>query len=521
MRSEFASPPLAPSTSRRSLEGPWRPTRSRRGERGRPPFRFGDEPRERPDHARVLPCCVAFSAHGGTEPSEARSLRPQPLTFCRSNLFDLDLTPIPSKAEAPTGDPRIERADRMQLRLESRNLDQLVPDEHRVRALWDAVCRLDLTAFYERIRARGVTPGRPAIDPRVLITLWLFATSEGIGSARRLARLCEQHDIYRWICGGITVCHRVLSDFRVGHGAALDGLLTQLLAVLMKAGVVKLKCVAQDGTRVRASAGAASFRRERSLRKCLQQAKQQVQALKQQLHADDDQTTDRRRQAARERAARDRQQRVEEALQALEEVRESRKKNGKTSEPRASTTDPDARVMKMPDGGFRPGYNMQLAVDTDSRIVVAARATNSGGDMGQVEPTVEELERRTGTLPDDYLVDGGYAKRDSIDTLTEQGVRVFAPVLTPSKDRDPAKRQRQDSEHVEAWRTRMDTDEAKKIYKQRCATVETVNGDLKDHRGLERLRVRGIERVQCVLLWTVLAYNLMRTFALAPQLMTG
>lgn len=442
-----------------------------------------------------------------------------PSRMAAGDLFDLDLTPIPSETEAPIGDPRIERADRMQLRLESRNLDQLVPDEHRVRVLWDAVCRLDLTAFYERIRARGVTPGRPAIDPRVLITLWLYATSEGVGSARRLARLCEQHDVYRWICGGITVCHRVLSDFRVGHGVALDGLLTQLLAGLMRAGVVKLKCVAQDGTRVRASAGAASFRRERSLRKCLKQAEQQVQALKRQLDADDDQTTDRRRQAARERAARDRQQRVEEALQALEEVRESRKKNGKRAEPRASTTDPDARVMKMSDGGFRPGYNMQLAVDTDSRIIVAARATNSGGDMGQIEPTLAEIEQRTGVLPQDYLVDGGYAKRESIEALTERGVQVFAPVLTPSKDRDPSKRQRQDSEAVAGWRTRMETDEAKEIYKQRGATVETANADLKDHRGLDRLRVRGIDRVQCVLLWAVLTYDLMRVFVLAPHLL--
>jgi hypothetical protein len=254
----------------------------------------------------------------------------------------------------------------------------------------------------------------------VLITVWLYATSEGIGSGRRLARLCEQHDVYRWICGGITICHRVnsgkqqsrrplltarppaaMSDFRVGHGKALDGLLTQLLAVLMNAGIVKLRRVAQDGTKVRASAGAASFRRERSLRKCLRDAKQQVATLKRQLDADDDQTTDKRKAAARHRAAQDRKNRVEKALEALGEVRASRNKHGKKSEPRASTTDSDARVMKMADGAFRPAYNMQLAVDVDSRLVVAARASNSGGDMGQVEGTLEEIERRTGKRPED------------------------------------------------------------------------------------------------------------------------
>jgi hypothetical protein len=354
----------------------------------------------------------------------------------------------------------------------------------------------------------------------VLITVWLYATSEGIGSGRRLARLCEQHDVYRWICGGITICHRVLSDFRVGHGKALDGLLTQLLAVLMNAGIVKLRRVAQDGTKVRASAGAASFRRERSLRKCLRDAKQQVATLKRQLDADDDQTTDKRKAAARHRAAQDRKNRVEKALEALEEVRASRNKHGKKSEPRASTTDSDARVMKMADGGFRPAYNMQLAVDVDSRLVVAARASNSGGDMGQVEGTLEEIERRTGKRPEDYLIDGGYAKRETVDSLTEQGIVVFAPTMKPGKQRDPAKRQRKDSEAVAAWRQRMETDEAKEIYKQRAATVETVNGDCKDHRGFDRLRVRGIERAQSVLLLTTLTYNLMRTFAIAPGLMT-
>ena len=177
--------------------------------------------------------------------------------------------------------------------------------------------------------------------------------------------------------------------------------------------------------------------------------------------------------------------------------------------------------MKMADGGFRPAYNMQLAVDVESRVVVAARATNSGGDMGQVEATLDEIEQRTGRKPDDYLVDGGFAKRESIDNLTERGVRVFAPVMTPSKDRDPNKRQRKDSAAVAAWRARMQSDEAKEIYRQRGATIETVNGDLKDHRAFERLRVRGLPRVQCALLWTVLTYNLMRAIAIAPQIMTG
>jgi len=278
------------------------------------------------------------------------------------NLFGVDLGPASgskdssAKAESALRKPRVVRADRHQLRLESRSLDQLIPHDHRARTLWLASERLDLSAFYAEIEAVESGPGRPAIDPRVLLVLWLYAISEGVGSARRLSRLCQEHDAYRWITGGLDICHRVLSDFRVRHGDKLDQLLTELLAALMKAGAVTLRTVAQDGTRVRASAGAASFRREKSLKKCLREAKQQVRALKTRLD-DDDETTDKRKRAARERAAREREEAVTRALEALKEVEESRRRNGKKGEPRASTTDPDARVMKMADGGFRRAYN--------------------------------------------------------------------------------------------------------------------------------------------------------------------
>ena len=441
------------------------------------------------------------------------------------NLFGADLGPVSSSSSSEKGNasrggkPRLVRADRHQMRLESRSLDQLIPQDHRARTLWLASERLDLSAFYAEIEAVEAGPGRPAIDPRILLVLWLYAISEGVGSARQLSRLCVEHDAYRWITGGIEICHRVLSDFRVHHGEKLDQLLTELLASLMKAGVVTLRRVAQDGTRVRASAGAASFRREKSLKKCLREAKQQVEALKKRLD-DEDETTDKRQHAARERAARQREESVERALEALKEVEESRRRNGKQSEPRASTTDPDARVMKMADGGFRPAYNCQLATDVDSRLIVACRASNSGGDMGQVEPTVEEIRKRLEAQPEIYLVDGGYAKRETIDQLTDDEITVYAPPQYNPQTRDPSKpRQRTDSPQVAAWKERMQTDEAKEIYKLRAATFETVNSDLKDHRGLSRFRVRGLSRVQSVVLLSVLTYNLLRAIAIAPEIM--
>jgi len=441
------------------------------------------------------------------------------------NLFGADDSfsklskPSSAKARKTThgGKPRLIRADRRQLRLESRSLDELIAHDHRARTLWLASERLDLSAFYSAIDSVEGGPGHPAIDPRVLLVLWLYAISEGVGSARRLSRLCREHDAYRWIAGGLEICHRVLSDFRVHHGEKLDHLLTELLASLMKAGVITLQTVAQDGTRVRASAGAASFRRRKSLKKCLREAKEQVKALKTKLD-DEDETTDKRKRAAHERAARQREKAVEEALAALKEVEASRRRNHKKGEPRASTTDPEARVMKMADGGFRPAYNCQLATDVGSRLIVASRVSNSGGDMGQVEPTLEEIQQRLGAKPERYLVDGGYAKRESIDHLTEQEITVYARVQHNPKTRDPSKlRQRVDSPAVAAWKERMETDEAKEIYKLRAATIETINGDLKDHRGLTRFRVRGLERVQSVLTLCVLTYNLLRAIVIAPE----
>lgn len=440
------------------------------------------------------------------------------------SLFGVDFGPISGSSDSSSekskpkrdGKPRLIRANRHQLRLESRSLDELISDDHRARTLWLASERLDLSAFHDEIEAVESGPGRPAIDPQILLVLWLYAISEGVGSARQLSRLCLEHDAYRWITGGLEICHRVLSDFRVHHGKKLDQLLTELLASLMKAGVITLRTVAQDGTRVRASAGAASFRRRKSLKKCLREAKQQVKALKTKLD-EEDETTDKRKRAAGQRAARQREKSVEEALAALKEVEASRRRNLKKSEPRASTTDPEARVMKMADGGFRPAYNCQLATDVGSRLIVASRVSNSGGDMGQVEPTLEEIQRRLGAKPQSYLVDGGYAKRESIDHLTEREITVYARVQHNPKTRDPSKlRQRVDSPGVAAWKKRMKTKEAKEIYKLRGSTIETINGDLKDHRGLTRFRVRGMKRVQSVLTLCVLTYNLLRAIAIAP-----
>lgn len=427
-------------------------------------------------------------------------------------LFDdEDLAPPVCDGSAPSDaveEPRLRTANRLQVQLRPVDLESLIPPDHDARAMWELLGRLDLTAFYAGIKARGTSPGRAATDPRILLCLWLYATSQGVGSTRQLARLCDEHDAYRWICGGVTVNHSMLAEFRVGHGDALDELMTQLLAVLLERGLVTLRQVAQDGTRVRASAGAASFRRAKTLKDCLKEARRQVKRV--QKLADEDPSRSAER-AAQERAAQDRLDRIERAVKRLPEAQRRMKKEG---EARVSTTDPDARVMKMPDGGFRPAYNIQFATDVDSRVIVGVDVTTIGSDQGQLIPMLDQVEDRFDALPESLLLDGGFTKLAAIDEAESRGVTIYAPVSKPRCEGiDEHQRKPEDTDATAAWRARMATDEAKEIYKARGATAETVNADLRTHRGLSQLPVRGLTKVTTIALLMGLTYNALRVIA--------
>jgi transposase len=396
------------------------------------------------------------------------------------------------------------------------DLDSLVPGEHRVRVVWEFVEGLDLSALYGSIRAVEGGVGRSPIDPKILLALWLYATTEGVGSARALDDLCGSHAAYQWICGGVGVNYHTLSDFRVAHEAVLNDLLTQSVAVLMSQGVVELKRVAQDGMRVRANAGAASFRRERTLKECLEEAKTEVESLRQEL-AEDPGATKRREQAARQRAARERKERVEEALRQMPEV-QAKKKPEERPEARVSTTDADARVMKMADGGFRPAFNVEFSTETATQVIVGVDVTNTGSDQGQMGPMVEQVQERYGRGPEEVLVDGGFAKKEDIEKVTKMGVTVYAPVQRPKKeDRDPHLPRPGDSEEVAAWRQRMGTTQAKEIYKERASTAECVNAHCRN-RGLRQFLVRGLRKVRSVALLYALAHNCLRLAALQAMM---
>ncbi len=389
-------------------------------------------------------------------------------------------------------------------------LDDRLPKDHRARTVWRIVEQLDLSRFYEPLKARGSDPGRAATDPTLLVALWLYAATEGVGSGRELARRCESQDAYRWLCGGVSVNYHTLNDFRLGHEVTLDDLFTQVLASLVHHRVVTVKRISQDGTRVRAGAGSGSFRREKTLKKQLLKLRRHVEALKAQM----DGGPASRQEAAEVRAAEERERRLEAALAELPTIEatkaRSKDKPSKHREARVSTTDPQARVMRMADGGYRPAYNVQVAVDTESRAIVGVEVNNVGSDANQSTPIRQQVERRTGLKVQEHLVDGDYVGLASIEEASEAGVKVYAPPPESKTALDRYTRRKSDSEAVAEWRQRMSTAEAAEIYKIRASTVETVNADLKTHRGLRGFNVRGPDKARCVVLWCVLAYNVLQ-----------
>ena len=437
-----------------------------------------------------------------------------------------ELPPIEARAPAPLTRPeeaRVLKPNRQQLQFLPRDLDAALPEDHSARAIWGMLENLDLSAFYGSIKATLDRPGRPTTDPRVLLALWLLGTVEGIGSARKLARLCQEHDAYRWLCGGVPINYHMLSDFRVAHQEALDDLLTQIVASLMAAGAVTLERVAQDGMRVRASAGASSFRREETLEKHLEEARAQVARLAQEREHPDPGVNQRER-AARERAARERVERVEQALGYLPQAQAAKErqqqtqtiaKRPKVTAPRVSSTDPQARVMKMPDGGYRPAYNVELATDQSNGVIVGVTVIREGTDAGQALPMEEQVMQRTGQHPRAYLMDGGFATREDITALEERDVTVYSPVRLPRNKPEEERYQPRygDTPQVERWRERMATEEAKVVYRQRGSTAEWANAQVSQH-GVSRFTVRGVAKLTSVMLLVAVGHNLLRWTAL-------
>ena len=384
--------------------------------------------------------------------------------------------------------------------------EDTLPPTHRARVLWDVVGTLSLSAFLKGVKAVEGTVGQRTLSPRMKLTLWLYAISTGVGSGREIARLVLSDAAYQWVVGDLEVGHHTLSSFRVNHGAALDELMTDILASLMHKGVLSLDLVAQDGMRIRAAATAPSFRRLESLLECREQAALHLKAT---LAQADDPEHSRAQHAAREAGARDFQRRVKEAIATVAELQKTRKPSEKPA--RASTTDAEARVMKMADGGFRPAYNVRMATAGSPlgghRTIVGVQVTNVGSDMGSITPMLDEIQQRTGQLPDVLLADGNHAAHDCIRAATEAGVEVLVAVPKHSQQPGP---NADDHPAIVAWRERMTTDEAKKLYRARASLCELMNAHLRTHHGVDQFLVRGIPKVTCVALLGAIASNLLQ-----------
>lgn len=417
-------------------------------------------------------------------------------------------------SEVGPGGVRLREPVRDQVELRVFDVDGLIGADHPARVIWAYVERLDLSELEASIRAREHTPGQAPASPRLLLALWLYATSQGVGSARALAKLCQSHDSYRWLCGGVSVNYHGLSDFRTGHAALLDRLLTEHVASLSAAGVISLDEVVQDGVRVRAAAGSASFRRRKTLGKELRKARRLVARLKRESE-DDPGASERRVAAARERAAREREARVAAALDKLSEIEAERERRSKTNRsqveeqgaPRASTTDPGARVMKMADGGFRPAWNCQIGTVAAGQIVVDVAVVAVGSDRGQLRPMIERLDERYERRPKRHLVDGGFCKNDDTEWAAGEGVKVYGPPGQTRHKTDPYAPRPDDGPGVAAWRRRMKSPHGKGVYKRR-APGECINARFRNW-GLQQFMLRGPEKVDTMLRWYALANNIL------------
>ena len=428
----------------------------------------------------------------------------------QNKLIDVPEDKRQSEAIKGKGQPRIQRANRQQIEMRMAALDSLVPEDHKVRIVWEMAQEYDLSKLYGYIDAIEGEAGRPAIDPLILVALWLYATTEGVGGARELARLCEEHIAYQWILGGVSINYHTLADFRVNYESELDEILTENVAALMSEGIVGLDRTAQDGIRVRASAGSGSFRRQARLETFLIEAEEEVKALKEMGENNKD-GFDQRRLSAQKRASEERVGRVKKALEEVKKVKEtkarSHKNKAKQKEARVSTTDPDARIMKMADGGFRAAYNGQFSVDVGSGIVVGVDAVNQV-DQGQMIPMLDQIDRRYHRLPKEHLVDGGFVTTSDMEEASKRNVQIYAPLVEEDLEKSNLHQPyKLETPIVQAWQERMNSLQGKEIYKQRASSIEWVNA-LARKRGLHQFGIRGKQKVKCALLWFALVHNL-------------
>jgi transposase len=488
------------------------------------------------------------------------------------------------------GRPRTKVINRRQLLMRPINVEELVEGDHAVRAIWDLVGRLDLSRFYGEIEAVEGEAGRPALDPHLMISLWIYGYSQGVSSAREISRLCGYHPGYQWLTAMEPVNYHTLSDFRVRHQEGLRELFVQVLAVLSSEGLVTLQRVMHDGTKVKAWATGKSFRRKKRIEAHLRLARAQVKALEEvpeeEMMA--------RVVKARQRAAREKQERLELALEELEKIRARKLGAEAKKEARVSESDPEARIMKQSDGGYAPSYNVQISTDAAAGIIVGLGVEQSATDQGQLVGAMERVEENVGELPKQVVVDGGFTTGDTILAMSEQRIDLigtfvqnneefagqferrgigaefrpeffiydaaqdcyscpvgktlryrgksarsgrlrylyraevadcreccFREKCCPKAERGRGITRTELAPAVAAFKNKMETPAAKKIYRQRAQVAEFPNAWLKSKIGLRQFRLRGLIKVGIEGMWACLTYNIQQWIRLCWRLQHG
>lgn len=348
---------------------------------------------------------------------------------CQPALLEIPEQPEQPRTTPPQGVPKLRLVDRQQTTMATIFVEELIPADHKARAIWELVGRMDLSQFMQPLRTTVGEAGRPAWDPRLLVSLWVYSYSEGISSAREIERIMQWEPGLQWLAGLEEINHHTLSDFRVEHKEALDELFAQLLALLESAGLVSLKQVMHDGSKIRAQAGVDTFRREKTLRERLEEARQAVAALAD-PRAEEAPGGDRRR-AARERAARQRAEVLEAGLEELTRLQAEKKTAEEKEQVRVSLSEPEARLMKHGDDAIAPSYNAQISTDAAQKIIVGAHLSPCSSDAQSLLPAIEEVAQNLGKRPEQVVADGGYTNRENIANCAAQHIDFVGSLPDP------------------------------------------------------------------------------------------
>ena len=417
---------------------------------------------------------------------------------------------------------KLKVACRTQYQIAWNCLDDLIPEDHKVRTLWQFAQNMDFSVCYEEINSFQGDTGRAAIDPKILFVLWVYTIMDGNSSARKLEELCENHNVYKWVCGGVSVSRTILAEFRSKNPRKFDELLTTSLAVLVKNGLISDTDFSQDGTRVKANAGFASFHREESLNKIEAEIKKYIESLNKEdvSHLS---AFDKNKLEKNKRIAVDKKNSVEKALRNLYEARCEKKTNGERNrnevteedlnKVRASTTDPQVRKMKMGDGGFRLAHNVQFATGLDSRVIYGVDVVNTLDPgtaprlMYQVQERLKKLSMKTLKK---WIADSAYSGKNDIITTASlfSEVLYYAPPK-PKKGENPKKHRKEDCEAVKKWRDLIGSNEVNELYKKRCSTAEFSNMHVKNH-AFQEFSLRGLVKAKAEATLNAISMNISR-----------